>query len=191
LSEAECWKKLSKGHRSILKKYRDIGNSEYINRDNSFLDSGRFSEAMLAITNPSESRLQYLYALYQEGHIDICNLIYHGDVIGSAVFLKYGNAVQYCGAKRFTDKEIPVHHLILWEAIAKYREEHYQFMDLGVFSYHSQLNYIASEKANSVAVFKRGFGGRVVPFVIGEKYFDRTYFEREYSDRVSRYGETI
>jgi len=64
-------------------------------------------------------------------------------------------------------------------------------MDLGVFSYHSHLNYILSNKASAIAMFKRGFGGKVLPFLLGEKYFDRTYFEVEYQQRIFRYSETI
>ena len=118
-------------------------------------------------------------------------MIYQNDIVGSAFFLKYGNAVQYHAAQRWTDKNIPVHHLIIWEATKKFRHEGYELMDLGVFSHHPQLNYIISEKSKAVTVFKKGFGGRVVPFVMGERYFDSNCFAQEYSHRISRYKETI
>ena len=191
LSEEELWKNLSKGHRSILKKFINISKCKHLDRDNLPLKFDKFSEIVSTIANFPESELKYLYALYQEGHVEICHLFYQDEIIGSAVFLKYGSAVQFHAAERFTDKDIPVHHLLLWGSAKKFKRESYKLMDFGVSSYYSQLNYIASEKTRTIAVFKQGFGCNVLPFVMGERYFNRGYFEKEYNNRISKYKETI
>jgi hypothetical protein len=189
--ETECWENLSKGHRSILKKFIGSAGCRYVNHGNSPLRFDSFCKAASAITRFSEDNLSYLYALYREGHMDFSNLTYEGETIASALFLKYGGTVQYYAAERFSEGDIPAHHLLLWEAMKRYRREGYKIMDLGVFSYSPQLNYIPSEKAGTISVFKRGFASRVAPFLIGEKYYNRAYFEEEYGARISNYKETI
>jgi len=191
LNEDEHWKNLSKGHRSILKKFKDSTECKYLNYKNRPLNFEQFSEMMLKIEKFQHDHLQYLYELFKEENLEISNLIFKRDTIGSAVFLKYGPNIQYHEAERFTDENIPVHHLIVWDAIKKYQKEGYSSMDLGVFSYNSQLNYIVSEKSRLVAIFKRGFGAKVLPFVIGEKYFNNSYFDWEYKKRISAYKKEI
>ncbi len=190
-TEEESWQDLSKGHRSILKKYLNISDCHYINFFEAALDFKQFAEMMLTIGEFSKSYLKYFYALFQQNHLEIVHLIYHEKIVGMAVFLKYHNTVQYYAASRFTEEAIPVHHLLVWKAHQKYRDEGFQYMDLGVFSYHAHLNYLPSNKAKGVSMFKRGFGGKVLPFLLGEKYFNRTYFEVEYQQRIAKYGETI
>lgn len=191
LKENEAWKNLSKGHRSILKKFLDISRCEYLNYENAKLELQEFSAIMLTIEDFTEPYLRYLFELYKQGNAEICHLIFESKVAGSAFFLKYHNTVQYHEAERFTKEDIPVHHLIVWKSMEKFRQEKYRFMNFGVFSYKSQLNYAVSEKAAAISVFKRGFGGKVLPFVLGEKYFNRSYFELEYNDRISKYKETM
>ena len=64
-------------------------------------------------------------------------------------------------------------------------------MDLGVFSFSSTLNYILDKKKKSIALFKRGFGGRVLSFYYGEKYYCSKYFELEYIERTNKYKKLI
>jgi len=190
-AEEELWKGISKGHKSVTKKFIDETSCEYIVQDNQNLDLSKFSELVLKIEDFIEPHLKYLYVLYQGGHVEICNLIYKNSIVGSALFLKHGQVVQYHEAERFTDNNLPVHHLIIWKSIQKYKKQSYKLMDLGVFSYESQLNYMSSEKTKAIGVFKRGFGGKITPFIMGEKYFNPDYFEKEYLCRIASYRETI
>ncbi|MBP7088048.1 MAG: hypothetical protein KBB01_01975 [Candidatus Omnitrophica bacterium] len=191
LSEEEHWKNLSKGHRSILKKFKDSTTCEYLNYKNNPLNFEQFSAMMLKIEKFQPNHLHYLHELFKEGNLEISNLVFKQNIVGSAVFLKYGATVQYHEAERFTNENIPVHHLIVWDTVKKYQKERYLFMDLGVFSYNSCLNYTVSEKSRLVAIFKRGFGAKVLPFIIGEKYFDSGYFDWEYQQRISAYKKEI
>lgn len=191
LNEQDSLKKLSKGHRSILKKYCEGSRFEYLNWKNAPLSFDQFAQCMLTIEQFTEPHLEYLYTLYQHENAEICHAYYQEKLVGSAVFLKCHDVVQYHEAQRFIAEDIPVHHLIVWNAIHKYREDNYEFMDMGVFSYHSQLNYILSSKTDRVAVFKRGFGSEILPFMLGEAYFDRPFFEAEFQQRIMKYKETI
>lgn len=191
LSEQVCWKNLSKGHRSILKKYLEGSRCEFLDQENARLPFDSFAKIMLTIESFTEPHLNYLYMLYQDGNAEICHAYYQDKLVGSAVFLKDHNTVQYHEAERFVSEDVPVHHLIVWNAINKYRQDNYEFMDMGVFSYHSQLNYITSKKTEHVAIFKRGFGGDILPFMLGEKYFDPDFFEIEFQQRIARYKEMI
>ncbi len=190
-SMEDLWKDLSKGHRSLLKKAIGTGNCEFINAGNRNAGFEEFSGSILPVTKVGDKQLKYLFDLFNEKALEICNYKRDGLLCGSAIFLKYKNTVQYFAAERMTEDDSPVHHLIIWECINKYKREGYDFFDLGVFSYSSQLNYLTTDKTHAIGVFKRGFGGEVHPFYLGEKYFSRDCFEKEYLSRISRYKETI
>ena len=187
------WSKLSKGHRSDLRKYidSDCYNIEIFNHKN--IDKKQFDlkELLLSIESFSEDHLEYLSNLFILGLAEVINLCESGKVKASALMLVDKDTVQYHEAKKFTDVQLPLHHILLWKAFIHYKSNNKKIIDLGVFSYSSTLFYINDEKKNDIAIFKRGFGGDIYPFYAGEKYFSTDYFYKIMEERIECYERTI
>jgi hypothetical protein len=185
------WSMLSKGHRSEIKKHIDTVTLKYKSSKNMSKTFKDFKLSIKPIIELPDRKESFLFELYK---IDLVDFIYvnQGDnILGGGIFLKYGGISQYLHSKRFLKNDLPIHHLLLWLTIKKYKEQNQKILDLGVFSYNTHQRYILTDKKKNIALFKRGFGGDIKAFPIGEKYFSKDYFKDELSIRKSNYIEKI
>ena len=67
------------------------------------------------------------------------------------------------------------------------KQRDFQLFELGVQHFGSQLHSNPTAKDISISLFKRGFGGHIVPYFRGEKYYDKEFFKRVFDDRLNSY----
>ena len=186
------WANLSKGHRSIIKKYVQDFELESISKNNSILNYESFCLRIREIVDDlKDNEFLFLFDLYKIGLIDFLYIKQNSEVSGGGVFLNYGNKVEYFASKRFIDNKLPIHHLLIWLSIEKYTNMGFKLMNLGIFSYSSHLNYILSDKKKNISLFKRGFGVDIKSYPIIEKFFNKEFFSKELNKNEMNFKETI
>ena len=80
---------------------------------------------------------------------------------------------------------------MIYEAIKKYKNDRYNYLDLGVISYGPQLHYLPSKKNFNISVFKRGFKGKNYPFVIFEKFYSKKIFKDLQTERLENFTNQL
>jgi hypothetical protein len=78
-----------------------------------------------------------------------------------------------------------------WQAIKFMKAQGYNSSEIGLQQFGPTLFDFPDKKELDISYFKKGFGGFLAPFFIGEKYYDRDYFLAEYNDRLKKYTESI
>lgn len=112
--------------------------------------------------------------------------------LGFIYFFVYKNNAYY-GSVGISEqaKDIPVSHFIQWAAIEWMHKSKIEFYELGWQYFAPDLTPYFSPKQINISKFKRGFGGFTIPLFMGEKYYDKRYFLKEYEARTRQYAETI
>lgn len=87
--------------------------------------------------------------------------------------------------------KMPIAHFILWESIRWLRNNGISFFEIGWQFYGSEFHYHTSKKECQISKFKRGFGGKQVPQIVGVKYYDPGFFEKEYMKKMGNYKKYI
>ena len=85
---------------------------------------------------------------------------------------------------------LPIGHVLTWKTIEWLKEHGFEYYELGWQQYKT-LFEIPSKKEMSISHFKKGFGGMTIPFFRGEKFYDKSYFEKIMSERVNNYASTL
>ena len=112
--------------------------------------------------------------------------------IGFSYHIIYKSGAYYASACSDPDcGEMPIAHCILWESIRWLHNKGIQFFEIGWQFYGSEFHYHTSPKELQISKFKRGFGGDQVSQIVGEKYYDTDFFEKEYLKKLETYKEYI
>ena len=115
-----------------------------------------------------------------------------GRFAGFGYMYMYKNGVYYGSACSDPDDgNLPVAHFILWESVKWFKEHSIKFFELGWQFFNASFHYHASDKERTISRFKRGFGGELVPQLLGEKYFSVELFEKEYAAKIDNYRNYI
>ncbi|MEI8217690.1 MAG: hypothetical protein WCG51_01410, partial [Elusimicrobiota bacterium] len=116
----------------------------------------------------------------------------NGLFAGFGYMYVYKKGVYYGSACSEPDLgDLPVAHFILWESVKWFKEHSIRFLELGWQFFDASFHYHVSEKERTIARFKRGFGGELIPQLMAEKYFSAAIFEQEYLARMDRYKNYI
>ena len=83
--------------------------------------------------------------------------------------------------------KMPIAHFILWESIRWLHNNGIRFFEIGWQFYGSEFHYRTSRKEYQISKFKRGFGGKQMPQIVGEKFYDPDFFEKEYMKKIKKY----
>jgi hypothetical protein len=65
------------------------------------------------------------------------------------------------------------------------------FYEIGLHQLGSQFCDFPDKKQLDITHFKKGYGGFVVPFFMGEKYYDKTFFLEIYNERINRFASEL
>ena len=84
--------------------------------------------------------------------------------------------------------EIPIGHMLQWNAINWLKERDFKLYDLGVQHFSHQIFSLPSKKEMSISLFKRGFGGNLLPYHKGEKYYDMDFFYHVFHNRIKTFS---
>lgn len=84
---------------------------------------------------------------------------------------------------------IPLEHLIMWEAILYYKKRGLKYFETGWQQFGTQFFDFPSQKDKDISFFKRGFGGEIVSLYRGIKYYDKNFEKREKIMNIKKYFE--
>lgn len=194
-SDAECiLANMSKGHKSEIKKGIKYDLTLNIYKKNN-LDRQKFMEfqtcyfqAAGKATRPQKA-FDFLEQMVYSGNAFIIESVENEKVTGYAFFIHYKGYAYYamsCRVKSNISKVNPGHSLI-WSAIRFLKSIGINDLELGEQYFSPTLYYPVDQKAISISLFKRGFGGELIRQPIGEKIFKIESVRGIYEQRIDQY----
>ncbi|PIT93765.1 hypothetical protein COU00_02605 [Candidatus Falkowbacteria bacterium CG10_big_fil_rev_8_21_14_0_10_43_11] len=194
-SEAELWQDLRRNHRRNIKKGGQFKIAFYTAENitpqlfNAYKKTHH--KAAGRKTRPDET----FALMYQWLKNDLAFLVaaeYENKRIGFEYYGIYKNNVYGFSAANDPDyAHLPVRHAIEWEAIRWMKKKGISFYDIGLQQYGARFHDFPDKKQLDISHFKKGFGGFPVPWLMGEKFFDQSYFQDTYRQRIAKYAESI
>lgn len=160
----EINRRIKKGHKSDIKRAIKMGVTiDVVNDTKELLPFVEVYSRMCQMRkiNNSEITTRNIYDLYnylienKKGQILIAkdNL---GKVLGGAIFVYQGISVRYYKSASDPDRrEIPLNHLLIYEAIKKAKNENYKYFDFWGYNHFVNEN----DQVFQINRFKKGFGG--------------------------------
>lgn len=186
--------KISKGHKSEIKKATKHNLILNIYNENN-LDHRKFIEfqtcyfqAAGKATRPQKA-FDFLEQMVYSGNSFIVESVENEKITGYSYFIKYKNYAYYamsCRVESNINKVNPGHSLI-WAAIIYLKSIGILSLELGEQFFSPTLYYPVDQKAISISLFKRGFGGELVRQPIGEKIFKVEDIREIYEKRIEKY----
>lgn len=112
--------------------------------------------------------------------------------VGFSYHIVYKNGAYYTSACSDPDySEVPIAHFILWESTRWLHNNGMRFFEIGWQFYGPELHYHTTNKEYQISKFKRGFGGEQMSQIVGEKFYDPDFFEKEYMKKIEKYKEHV
>lgn len=189
-------KDLRNDHKNNIKKISQKLSTEIFGKNN-IADSifnqyvGMHHKAAGRVTRP-RSTFNLMHDLIKEGSAFLVGAKRDGVFIGFSYFFVFKDNVYYGSSCNDPElKSMPVSHVVQWAAIQYMAEKKYKFYELGWQQFGLQLYDMPSQKQINISEFKRGFGGFTVPWLRGEKFYDKNYFLEIHKDRIKKYSEQL
>lgn len=193
-SEDELWKDLRRNHQRNIKKGNMfktiIFTAENTTKDIFAAYKNMHHRAAGRQTRPDET-FDLMYEWLARGLAFLVVVEFENKFIGFEYYSVYKNNVYGFSAANDPDceRDFPIRHLLEWEAILWMKEQKFDFYEIGLQQFGILPYNFPDQKQLNISHFKKGFGGFTVPWFMGEKYYDKDYFDLIYQDRVRQYGE--
>lgn len=191
-TEDDLWSKLRKGHKYDANrgvKYYEIKIYDSLNADKDIFEKYRLLHHKAAgrVTRPIET-FEMMYQWIVSGEGILCSVSHANNYVGFTFVNIYKDSAYYSSASDDSDfkSNIPISHIIQWSIIKWLKSNGYKKYEIGTQQFGPQLFDLPSAKDMSISFFKRGFGGRTVPFFHGIKYYDREVMKHEMTDNMHR-----
>lgn len=191
----DIWSGVRKGHKYDVHRGEKTFALHLYDRHNA--DHGIFEQyrqlhhkAAGRVTRPLET-FEMMYGWMKKGNGLLCGIANEGRFVGFTFVILYKDGAYYMSASDDPDfkSDVPISHAVQW-AIIKWLKEHgYKRYEIGVQQFGPQIFDIPSPKDLSISFFKRGFGGKTVPFFRGEKIYDVSLLGKETEARAKRLAE--
>jgi hypothetical protein len=196
LSEAELLKAMSKGHRSAIRAASNTLDVEVFSGPDTtraVFDEYVKIHALAAgrVTRPANT-FDNMYNWIVAGNAGLSVASEDGKYVGFSLFFLTRGGAYYASACNVPGRrDLPVAHVNQWGTIRWLKEHGYRFYETGWQQYGPQHHGVPSEKELSIELFKRGFGGDVVPLFRGEKYYDAEFYRSVMNARTEQVASTI
>jgi len=178
--------KLSKGHKSCIKKAEKYLTYEIVNETKQFMqDYLRIADKA---TRP-ERTFEILQNWIGSGIGTLLKADYQGNTVGYIYILHYdGWSYYFMGCTVPEYKDYNVSHFLIWKAISILKNMGIKYLEMGGIVTNS-LHHIPSEKEINISKFKKGFGGNIIIKPVSEYYFSRDFFKETMTKRIDSYIE--
>lgn len=187
--EDDIWDGMIENHRrAILKGRKLLGIKMY--------DKGNISKEALKSfkvfytqasnkKNLPEERFSLLFHYLKNNMAVMARALYKEKTVGYAVAVFYKNDAYYLmGANERNFKHCPVAHLLHWEIVRYLKERGVLHYELGIQQFGPLMYDWPSPKHLSISHFKRGFGGVILPYIAGEKFYSKEYYRKIWENRL-------
>ena len=198
LSEEELNQDVRKGHRYDIKRGKkaytiDIFDKEGIKKE--VFEQYRLLHHKAAgkVTRPRET-FEMMYQWIVGGKAILCGARNDkGEYVGFSLIIVYGQGAHYASASDDPDidVEVPVSHVIQWEAIEWLKRSGIRVYETGFQQFGAQIYDHPSKKDFDISFFKRGFGGKTVTLYRGIKYYDDEYMKQDLKNSVVKTMESF
>ena len=188
------WGELRRNHRRAIKKVKDRFDIEIYNKktiNKTVFDEYRLTHKKAAgrITRPLITfKKMYQWIKNGYGILVVSRDKKNNKNVGFELYCVYKNNVY--GASAANDPkylDLPIRHLIEWEAILYLKKNNCKYYEIGPEYVGPNLHYFPSKKEVNISFFKEGFGGFSIPFFMGEKYYSSEYFDYEMKNRINEF----
>jgi lipid II:glycine glycyltransferase (peptidoglycan interpeptide bridge formation enzyme) len=160
----EIYGKIRKGHKSDIKKAAKLGFTvDVVKSDDELTAFFEIYAKMCRARNIDEGELSStnigkIYNYLNKNNKGSILIVKDPEqnILGGAIFVYQGISVRYYkGASDPDKRDIPVTHIVLWEAIKKAKADNFRYFDFWGY------NHFANEKDQVYYInhFKKGFGG--------------------------------
>ncbi|MFH1428067.1 MAG: GNAT family N-acetyltransferase [Patescibacteria group bacterium] len=196
-SEEELWDNLRRNHRRNIKKEKErdykilIYTAEDITEEffNNYKEMHH--KAAGRKTRP-DTTFTMMYNWIKDDLAFLVVALYQDKQIGFEYYTIYKDNVYGFSAANDPDFiDLPIRHLIEWEAILWMKKKKCNFYEIGWQHYSYQPYDFPDEKLVNISHFKKGFGGFTVPLFMSEKFYDKDYFLKVYQERMNKYAGAI
>lgn len=189
----EIWSGVRKGHKYDIhrgEKNFNIAIYDKNNADKSVFDQYRLlhHKASGRMTRPVET-FEMMYNWITSGSGMLCGLSRDGRYAGFSYISLYKDSAYYSSASDDPEfqTDVPISHVIQWSVIKWLKENGFKHYEIGAQQFGPQIYDIPSAKDISISFFKRGFGGRTLPYFRGEKFYDCNYQRLVYGQRMNAF----
>jgi hypothetical protein len=194
--EDALWGSLRKGHKYDVnrgERFYDIRLFDKNNADKAVFDQYRLLHHKAAgrVTRPLATfEMMYDWILAGEGML--CGISKAGQYVGFSYINIYKNSAFYSSASDDPEfkASIPISHVIQWSIIRWLKANGCRTYEIGTQQFGPLVHDVPSPKDLSISFFKRGFGGRTVPLFRAEKYYDREFMSRSFTERIKKVAES-
>jgi hypothetical protein len=186
-TEEELRRDLRKSYKSLINKGLNTYSFYIMTKDNAdynIHEQYRKTHIKAAgrETRPKES-FDYQFDQLIAKQATLIGVLCETNFVQFNYFNHYNSYVYYASAADDPDfsvaSEVPVGHAIIQYAIKYFKENNYNYLELGWQYYGNQLFDYPSEKEKQISYFKRGFGGSPYPLYRGIKYYDKSLLKND------------
>lgn len=190
LQEDKLWGAMSKGHKYDVKNGQKYYEIIFMGRDNAnkdLFDQYRFLHHKTSgrVTRPIETfEMMYNWILMGDGLL--CGIKNNTRHVGFSYISLYKDSAYYSSASDDPEfvTNVPISHVMQWSIIRWLKEHGYKRYEIGTQIFSPQIYHISTRKDINISLFKRGFGGKTVPFFRGEKYYNKEYMKDVFNERI-------
>lgn len=191
-SEKDIRNNMSENHRRSILKGEEALKFELFDQKNIAEDVLKlFKKFYIKVSQKQdypEERFRLLFFYLKQGMAVIGQALYQGKVVGYVVTVFYKNDAYYLmGANENNFAHCPIAHAIHWEVIKYLKQRGISHYELGIQQFGPLLYNLPSAKEVSISLFKRKFGGVILPYFIGEKFYSKKYFKDIWNERLEKY----
>lgn len=195
-SEDDLWKDLRRNHRRNIRKAEKFQVLIYAQKD---ITKEIFS-AYKALHKKAAGRqtrpditFDLMYDWLERNLAFLAAVKFENKFIGFEYYSVYKNNVYGFSAANDPDyeKDYPIRHLLEWEAILWMKKNNFDFYEIGLQQFGALLHDFPDKKQLDISHFKKGFGGFLVPWFMGEKFYDKEYFLTVYQERIKKYADYL
>ncbi len=195
-AEDELWRQIRHGHQADIKRGQKSVQVEIYDADNVtkqiFDEYARLKYKSAGKVTRPQVTFDIMLEIIKNGNGFLAAARSGNRYLGFGYFFVYKDNVYYGSACNDPDSaDLPVAHVIQWEAIKYMRVRGYKFYEIGWQVYPTSFSDFASPKEVDISHFKRGFGGFNVPLFMGEKYYDKDYFIKVSRKRLEKVAQSI
>lgn len=195
-SEAELWQAIPEPRRRhIARGQRHLTTTVHdgVSVTRAVFDEYRDLHARAAgrVTRPPAT-FALMYRWILDGHAVLVRTGLDAAAVGFVYVFLYKDAGFYgSGANDPDRRDLPIGHVLHWEAIRWLRARGRRAYELGVQRYGPLPHDVPTDKELGIATFKRRFGGRPVPLYVWEKYYAADVYKQVAAERTARYAERL
>lgn len=189
-SPEKIWANLRKSFKSLINKGKRKFSIEIVDYKNPDFEIHNIykelhHKAAGRITRSKET-WDLQFDMLTEDHAILIGLKDHDRFVAFSYFFHHNKNAYFGSSSNDPDcsTDVPVGHSMIWSAIEYYQKRGFNFLETGTQRFGPLFFDHPSPKDISISYFKRGFGGQIISYYRGIKYFNKEIMKQDLEDNV-------